>query len=174
MGIKVDRRAFASMHKTYYKTPLGWAEITADESAVLSVRLVDKPGDVDAGDGRMSSSAGSAVLDQCVRELDEYFKGKRRNFDVKLARRCGTDFQRKVWNALEKIPYGAAVSYEDIARAIGRPRAVRAVGLANSKNPHWVVVPCHRVIGKNGALTGYAGGLDRKKWLLEHEAGGLV
>lgn len=151
------------LYKTYYKTPIGYAEITADESAILSVHLVDHAGGV--GDKR----PGSKILDQCVQELDEYFKGTRKRFSVPLSRAKGTNFQQRVWEALEKIPYGARVSYQDIARAIGSPSAVRAVGLANSKNPHWVVVPCHRVIGKNGELAGYAGGLERKKWLLKHE-----
>ena len=119
-------------------------------------------------DGADNGARSCVVLKKCVKELDEYFAGKRKHFSVRLERR-GTDFQKKVWTALEKIPFGKTCSYEDIAIAVGSPKAVRAVGLANGKNPHWIVVPCHRVIGKNKQLTGYAGGLDRKKWLLEHE-----
>ncbi len=145
--------------RAYYRSPVGYAEITANERAVLSVALVDKP---------HGAPADNNVLKQCVKELDEYFQGARKHFSVRLERR-GTDFQEKVWEALEKIPYGKTCSYEDIATAAGSPKAVRAVGLANGKNPHWIIVPCHRVIGKNKKLTGYAGGLDRKKWLLEHE-----
>lgn len=149
------------MHKTYYKTPIGWAEITANESAILSVNLVDKP----AG---KNTPADVPVLKKCVKELEEYFMGRRKNFSVKLEKE-GTDFQKNVWNELEKIPFGKTASYEDVAVKIGNKKAVRAVGLANSKNPHWIIVPCHRVIGKNKKLVGYAGGLDRKEWLLEHE-----
>ncbi len=148
------------MYKAYYKTPVGYAEITANESTVLSVSLVDKPG--------KTVGADLPVLKKCLKELDEYFKGGRKNFTVKLEKH-GTDFQKNVWNELEKIPFGKTASYEDVAVKIGNKKAVRAVGLANSKNPHWIIVPCHRVIGKNKKLVGYAGGLDRKEWLLEHE-----
>ncbi len=152
------------MHKAYYQTPLGYAEITASDQAVFGVRLVDGlPKKTEK-----TSGAASAVLKQCISELDEYFSGGRKKFTVKLERN-GTDFQKKVWRALEKISYGGTASYADIAEAVGSPKAVRAVGLANSKNPHWVIVPCHRVIGKNKKLVGYAGGLVRKKWLLDHE-----
>jgi len=151
--------------KIYYKTPIGYAEITADGDAIIGVELVN---DVAQKDLLESEKVDSPLLKKFVSELDEYFNGDRQTFSVKLEAR-GTDFQKKVWMALRQIPYGKTFSYQDIAVAIGNPKAVRAVGLANSKNPHWVVVPCHRVIGKSGKLTGYAGGLDRKKWLLEHE-----
>lgn len=158
------------MEKTltaYYKSPVGYAEITANERAILSVNLIAQPRKQEPVDeGRLENG----VITQCIKELDEYFAGKRKKFSVKLEKR-GTDFQKKVWNALEKIPFGKTVSYEDIAVAVGNAKAVRAVGLANGKNPHWVIVPCHRVIGKNKKLVGYAGGLERKQWLLEHEQG---
>ena len=102
------------------------------------------------------------------RQLTEYFAGDRHEFDLELAP-GGTPFQQAVWRALRTIPFGATCSYSDIARRIGRPTAVRAVGAANGRNPIAIVVPCHRVIGRSGALTGYAGGLDRKRRLLEHE-----
>lgn len=102
------------------------------------------------------------------RQLAEYFAGNRQAFDLKLAPQ-GTPFQRAVWRALGEIPFGTTCCYADIARRIGRPTAVRAVGAANGRNPVAIVVPCHRVIGRDGSLTGYAGGLDRKRWLLEHE-----
>lgn len=155
------------MQKVYYKTPVGWAEITANERAILSVSLIDQPRKQESGG---ADRLENGVITQCVKELDEYFSGKRKRFSVKLEKH-GTDFQKKVWNALEKIPFGKTVSYEDIAVAVGNAKAVRAVGLANGKNPHWVIVPCHRVIGKNKKLVGYAGGLERKQWLLEHEQG---
>jgi methylated-DNA-[protein]-cysteine S-methyltransferase len=102
-------------------------------------------------------------------QLDDYFDGRRSSFDLVLAP-LGTDFQRRVWSALAEIPYGTTTTYAEIARAIGRPRAVRAVGAANGMNPLSIVVPCHRVIGKDGTLTGYAGGLPRKRRLLEIES----
>src|SRR5207302_31777 len=101
------------------------------------------------------------------RELDEYFQGRRRAFATPRAPR-GTDFQRAVWAALLEIPFGETRTYTEIARKVGRPRAVRAVGSANAMNPLSVLVPCHRVLGAGGALTGYAGGTDRKQWLLDH------
>jgi len=102
-------------------------------------------------------------------QLDEYFAGARTAFDLPLAPE-GTDFQMKVWTALCAIPYGATVSYGELARGIGRPGAARAVGLANGSNPLPIVVPCHRVIGADGSLTGFGGGIERKRWLLAHEA----
>jgi len=115
------------------------------------------------GDGRDSRAR---------QQLAEYFAGKRRDFDLTLAPR-GTEFQQEVWAALRTIPFGATCCYADIAERIGRPSAMRAVGAANGKNPIAIVVPCHRVIGRDGSLTGYGGGLDRKRWLLEHEGVGL-
>jgi len=153
------------IYKTYYQTPLGWAEIMADDEAILRIELVDQPRHKDLLDKK---NVDSGVLKKCIKELDEYFRGERKNFSVKLKKQ-GTDFQKNVWDALETIPFGKTVSYEDIAMKIGNKKAVRAVGLANGKNPHWIIVPCHRVIGKSGKLTGYASGLDRKEWLLEHE-----
>jgi len=153
------------VYKAYYKTPIGYAEITANERAILSVSLVTQP----RKKGAMNlDEVNCGVLTKCLKELDEYFKGERKQFSVKLEKE-GTDFQKNVWNELEKIPFGTTASYEDVAVKIGNKKAVRAVGLANSKNPHWIIVPCHRVIGKNKKLVGYAGGLDRKEWLLNHE-----
>lgn len=106
---------------------------------------------------------------EALEQLDGYFAGKRRTFELKLAPR-GTEFQRRVWQALAEIPYGETTTYAAIARAIGKPRAVRAVGAANGKNPLSIVVPCHRVIGNDGTLTGYAGGLPSKRRLLDLEA----
>jgi len=104
-----------------------------------------------------------------VRQLEAYFAGDLTQFNVPLAAK-GTEFQQTVWNALSALPFGARVSYGEIARRIGRPSASRAVGLANGRNPIGIIVPCHRVIGAGGSLTGYGGGLERKQWLLEHEA----
>lgn len=154
----------------YYQSPVGYAEIIANERAVLSVSLVAHRGDQrPRKKGLMDvDRLENGAIKQCIQELDEYFKGKRKHFSVKLEKH-GTDFQKKVWGALEKISFGTTASYEDVAVKIGNKKAVRAVGMANSRNPHWIIVPCHRVIGKNKKLVGYAGGLDVKKWLLEHE-----
>ena len=103
-----------------------------------------------------------------VEQLRAYFAGELREFSLPLAP-GGTEFQRKVWSALTRIPYGRTTSYAAIARDIGTPRGVRAVGLANGRNPISLIVPCHRVIGSDGSLTGYGGGIERKKWLLAHE-----
>jgi methylated-DNA-[protein]-cysteine S-methyltransferase len=111
---------------------------------------------------------GHAILDDAAGQLDEYFDGQRQDFDVDLGP-AGTDFQQTVWKALCEIPYGQTVSYGELARRVGNPKASRAVGLANGRNPISIVVPCHRVIGANGSLTGYGGGLHRKEWLLAHE-----
>ena len=113
-------------------------------------------------------SVHNAVLTQCVKELGEYFLGERKSFDVPISP-SGTEFQMSVWAALRQIPYGQTVSYGHIAKAIGKPAAVRAVGGANNKNPISVVVPCHRVIGADGKLVGYGGELWRKEWLLDLE-----
>jgi methylated-DNA-[protein]-cysteine S-methyltransferase len=113
------------------------------------------------------------LLDRAIEEVDEYLAGKRTAFSIPLAAE-GTAFQRDVWNALRAIPFGETRSYADVAAAIGRPKAVRAVGAANGRNPLGIVVPCHRVIGADGSLTGYAGGMERKKFLLDLERQRLV
>jgi methylated-DNA-[protein]-cysteine S-methyltransferase len=107
-------------------------------------------------------------LNRVIDQLNEYFSCKRQTFDLELAPR-GTPFQLAVWNALLEIPYGETISYAELARRIGKPAAVRAVGAANGANPIPVIIPCHRVIGSNGTLTGYGGGIERKQWLLVHE-----
>ena len=124
--------------------------------------------------------SGEADMDRLVRsdhfynfekefQFEEYFNGDRTVFDLKL-NPSGTDFQKKVWDALLQIPFGKTISYLELSKQLGDVKAIRAVASANGKNPLWIVVPCHRVIGTNGDLTGYAGGLHRKKWLLEHES----
>lgn len=109
-------------------------------------------------------------LQDCVNQLDDYFNGKRQEFNLKLNPK-GTNFQQSVWNELLHIPYGKTRSYLEQTKKLGDVKAIRAVASANGKNPIWIVVPCHRVIGSDGSLTGYAGGVWRKKWLLEHESG---
>src|SRR5690606_10608058 len=108
-------------------------------------------------------------LKDAAQQLREYFAGTRRDFQLRLNPK-GTDFQKSVWNELLQIPYGTTISYLALSRRLGDVKAIRAVAAANGQNPFWIVVPCHRVIGSDGSLTGYAGGLWRKKWLLEHES----
>ncbi len=147
------------MYFEYMNSPIGMIEITATNDGLKSVYFVDsknKP--------RTENNFTKATHQQ----LSEYFNGERREFNLDFDQ-TGTSFQTQVWQALMDIPFGQLASYRDIAQAIQNPKAVRAVGAANGKNPISIIVPCHRVIGSNGTLTGYAGGLERKKWLLQHE-----
>jgi len=148
------------MQTAVIKTPLGHAEIKGDQYGLTSISVFDK---------ELPISLIPEVLENAVYQLTEYFEGKRRQFDLTLNPQ-GTDFQKKVWNELLNIPFGKTVSYLEVSKKLGDVKAIRAVAAANGKNPLWIVVPCHRVIGSNGDLTGYAGGLHRKKWLLEHES----
>lgn len=147
------------MEITYIKTPLGITKIMGDENGISVISVSDE-GDI--------SEQIPAVLQEAVSELMAYFEGKRTTFDFKLNPK-GTEFQQKVWNGLLEIPFGKTMSYLELSKKLGDVKAIRAVASANGKNPLWIVVPCHRVIGTDGSLTGYAGGLWRKKWLLEHE-----
>lgn len=128
-------------------------------------RLIARHADPESGD---TWEASLLTLKPIVDQLEAYFCGALTDFTIPLDP-VGTDFQRQVWKALLKIPYGETRSYGDVARAIDQPRSARAVGLANNQNPIAIVVPCHRVIGANGSLTGYGGGMQRKRWLLQHE-----
>jgi methylated-DNA-[protein]-cysteine S-methyltransferase len=135
----------------------------ATEAALVGLSLHgEAPAALGAAPGR------TPLLEQAAEELDAYFAGRRQRFQVPLAPE-GTPFQRQVWAALTTIPFGATWSYAKLARTVGRPAAVRAVGAANGRNPIALFVPCHRVIGADGSLTGYGGGLPRKRWLLAHE-----
>ena len=147
-------------YRAYYLSPIGLVEIIADESGILGFYFVDKK--------KFRKNNVSPLLNDSVRQVDEYFKGQRKSFDIPL-NPLGTEFQKKVWKELLYIPFGKTVFYLDISKAIGDGNATRVVGNANGKNPISVLVPCHRVIGVNGTLTGYGGGLWRKKWLLNHE-----
>jgi len=147
-------------------TPLGVANIAATARGVCRLAL-----DEEAATSPTSAldPAAEEHCERAERALREYFAGERSDFgDLELDPE-GTDFQRRVWNALLEIPFGVTRSYGELAQAVGSPGAARAVGLANGSNPLWIVIPCHRVIGSDGSLTGYGGGLDRKRWLLEHE-----
>ena len=143
-------------------TPIGVLVAVADEQGRLAELKF-------RSELRVASSEGSAQLaTPYAQQIHEYFAGKRQRFDLELAPK-GTPFQLAVWNALLEIPYGDTISYAELARRIGKPSAVRAVGAANGANPIPVIIPCHRVIGSNGTLTGYGGGIERKQWLLAHE-----
>jgi len=148
------------MHKAYINTPVGSCLIEGDESGVSKIWGLDEP--VEA------SRSIPAPLHMAATQLQEYFEGSRKTFDFAINPQ-GTPFQKKVWDALLEIPFGKTASYQELSIKLGDIKAIRAVASANGKNPLWVVVPCHRVIGSDGSLTGYAGGLWRKKWLLEHE-----
>lgn len=147
------------METAFIKTPLGIAKIAGDEEGVSVISILDE------GE---SSSKIPMVLQEAVSQLNDYFEGKRTDFTFKL-NPSGTEFQQKVWKGLLEIPFGKTMSYLELSKKLGDVKAIRAVASANGKNPLWIVVPCHRVIGADGSLTGYAGGLWRKKWLLEHE-----
>ncbi len=156
---------------TIFETPLGLALLTFDDECVIGLTLVDQ--ETEPFD--LSSTAKHPIGTEVERQLTEYFAGERCEFDLPLAP-VGTPFQREVWSALGRIPFGETRSYGEIAHELGRPKASRAVGAANGQNPIWIIVPCHRVIGANGSLTGYAGGLSVKDALLRHEhaVGGLT
>lgn len=144
------------------ESPVGTLRLVADDDAMVAL---DLPG---RGGAAAPTSPGHPVLARAAAQLAEYFEGRRREFDLPL-RPAGTPFQRAVWEELQRIPFGATCSYASLAAALGRPGAARAVGAANGRNPIAIVVPCHRVIGASGALTGYGGGIPMKRRLLEHE-----
>ena len=148
------------MPETVIGTPVGFLRVTASEQALVRVEL--------NADGPASPSLPDGVLAEAVRQLREYFDGARTVFTLPLAP-DGTPFQQDVWTALQAIPFGETAAYRDIATSIGRPDAIRAVGAANGQNPIPIIIPCHRVIGADGSLTGFGGGLPMKKWLLAHE-----
>ncbi|MGA8855304.1 MAG: methylated-DNA--[protein]-cysteine S-methyltransferase [Christiangramia sp.] len=147
------------MKKARIKTPLGIAELEGDADGLSSIKILDE--------GEPSKEL-PPELESAAEQLKAYFKGDLEKFDLHLNPH-GTDFQKKVWKKLEAIPYGTTTSYLQLSRELGDEKAIRAVAAANGKNPLWIIVPCHRVIGSDGSLTGYAGGLHRKKWLLDLE-----
>ena len=146
-------------------SPIGTLTLVASPTALVAIHFEGRVPDLD---GAAVPVAAHPVLARTAAELDAYFAGERTTFTVPLDG-AGTDWQRAVWRALVEIPYGATCGYGELAHALGRPTASRAVGAANGRNPIPVIVPCHRVIGKDGTLTGYAGGLAIKQWLLAHE-----
>jgi methylated-DNA-[protein]-cysteine S-methyltransferase len=146
---------------TYFRSPIGVIEIIGSESGVSSVLFAEQAEEY---------TEIPACLEDCVSQLNEYFNDGRKEFSLKLDLH-GTDFQKRVWHKLLRIPFGKTVSYLDIAIAIGNRKSTRAVGNANGKNPICIIVPCHRVIGTNGSLINYGGGVWRKEWLLKFESG---
>lgn len=146
----------------YYRTPLGIVRITQDDEFISGISIRDEDYEI--------LPASTPLLQTAIDQLQEYFDGKRKVFDLPI-KQPGTDFQQLVWQNLLTIEYGTTITYAQQSNQMNNSLAIRAIAAANGKNNLWIVVPCHRVIGSNGSLTGYAGGLWRKKWLLEHEAG---
>lgn len=145
------------MYCEYLATSVGILKIGATQDSITSIRRVQV---------RDNEAKTNDVIQQCVSELTAYFSGKATNFTVPMDTTSGTKFYKSVWNEVSKVPYGDTMSYMEIAHAINNPGAIRAVGMANGKNPLPILIPCHRIIGSNGSLTGYSGGLDMKKQLL--------
>jgi len=149
------------MKIAHINSPIGSIEIKGDAHGLTSLHFMD-----------IEVPASKSIpkdLKKVASQIVEYFKGKRTDFDVKMAPE-GTEFQKKVWSQLQEIPFGKTTSYQQMANQLGDPKVIRAAASANGKNPIAIIIPCHRVIGSDGSLTGYAGGLHRKKWLLEHES----
>jgi methylated-DNA-[protein]-cysteine S-methyltransferase len=148
------------MENCIINSPLGYTKVVGDVDGISSITVLNSEEKV--------TDIIPLELEDCVIQLNEYFNGTRKQFDLALNPE-GTDFQKKVWEQLEQIPFGKTISYLELSKQLGDTKAIRAVANANGKNPLWIVIPCHRVIGSDGSLTGYAGGLHRKQWLLDHE-----
>ena len=144
----------------YMTSPLGVIKIEASKYGITGIEFTSQ---------KEPPSLGCRLTEQCITELAEYFSGRRKIFSLSLDHK-GTDFQNSIWSALQNIVFSETISYEAVANMAGKPTAVRAAGTALKKNPIAIIIPCHRVIGKNGTLAGYSGGLERKSWLLAHEA----
>ena len=149
------------MKTCYIHSPLGRTKIEGNADGISTITVLNS-------DEKLTDIIPEGLQD-CVYQLHEYFEGTRQQFSLKLNPK-GTKFQQKVWKALQTIPYGTTTTYLKLSQQLGDVKAIRAVANANGKNPLWIVIPCHRVIGSDGSLTGYAGGLQRKQWLLEHES----
>ena len=155
--------AEASIHTVCYKSPIGTILLEAEDEQLTVVSFRDDVALAETG------STTSFILKSAIQQLDEYFAGTRKEFELSLNPE-GTAFQQKVWDQLIKIPYAETVTYLHMAKRLGNVKSIRAAASANGKNPIGIIIPCHRVVGADGKLTGYAGGLHRKQWLLEHEA----
>ncbi|MBU8893288.1 MAG: methylated-DNA--[protein]-cysteine S-methyltransferase [Bacteroidales bacterium] len=147
------------MFEAYYKSPVGNLRIISNDQDIIKIEFTDD---------FFKMKIIPSQIQNCIKQLDEYFNGARKEFNIEI-NPAGTEFQGKVWNILLKIPYGKTISYIELSRQFGDEKAIRAIASANGKNPIPVIIPCHRVIGNDGSLTGYAGGLLKKQWLLEHE-----
>lgn len=145
-------------------TPPGNLKIEIEGGKIVLLEFRDKNQDT----SKSATQEDKRIFWLCKKQMEEYFKGTRTNFDLPFIAQ-GTFFQEKIWKELQNIPYGATISYKELAKRIGNPKSVRAVGTANGRNPISIIIPCHRVIGSDGSLTGYGGGIDKKRWLLEHE-----
>ncbi|WP_322551242.1 methylated-DNA--[protein]-cysteine S-methyltransferase [Flavobacterium psychraquaticum] len=148
------------MKTAIIKTPLGYIEISGAINGISKIQILTDPAEI--------TTVLPDELKSAVAQLQDYFNGKRTTFSFKM-NPVGTEFQQRVWQELLNIPFGKTCSYLELSKKLGDVKAIRAVASANGKNPLWIVIPCHRVIGSDGSLTGYAGGLWRKKWLLDHE-----
>ena len=148
------------MHVAHFSSPIGKIQIVEENGFITNVGFEEPEKD---------GSGSSLVLDACLLQLEAFFNGRRTAFDLPLKPK-GTAFQQSVWNELQNIPFGKTISYMDMAKRLGEPKVIRAASTANGKNPIAIIIPFHRVIGSDGSLTGYAGGLKRKQWLLEHES----
>jgi methylated-DNA-[protein]-cysteine S-methyltransferase len=153
----------------FYNSPAGCIEIKISGSFIYEITFIKKEEEQAKTPSIILSAEGKKIFNKCTSQLDEYFSGGRKNFELPT-RQEGTAFQQKVWNELMQIPYGKTISYLQLAERLGNAKAIRAAAAANGRNQLCIVVPCHRVIGSDGSLTGYGGGLPRKKWLLDHEA----
>jgi len=147
------------MYTDYYHSPLGWIEFKSTDQGICQV--------IFCGEDKQSVNSNH-ITERCKQQLEQYFSRQRQVFDLPLDAK-GTAFQHEVWTCLGQIPYGETATYLDIAKSVNRPKGSQAVGGANGRNPISIIVPCHRIIGSNGSLTGYAGGVERKLWLLNHE-----
>lgn len=148
-------------HTAVYSSPIGFLLLKEENETLVSATFSDNAESI--------YSSESTVLKNTIQQLDEYFNGHRKIFDLPI-NAAGTSFQKTVWDELQKIPFNNTITYLQLAKRLGNVKSIRAAASANGKNPLAIIIPCHRVIGADGKLTGYAGGLHRKKWLLEHEA----
>ena len=147
---------------TYYESPIGLIEIKGNDNGIQSLIILDD-------NTTFTFKTTPDSLTNCITQLEEYFKGTRKQFNL-LLNPQGTNFQKQIWKELQNVAFGKTRTYLEQSKALGDPKAIRAVATANGKNPIWIIIPCHRIIGSDGSLTGYAGGLWRKKWLLDHES----
>ena len=153
----------SELHFTYYESPIGLLKIGGTDQFIGELSFVDESDQMEHGEPGITE-----VMHQCTEELIEYFHGSRKNFTIPV-HQDGTDFQKRVWNELLGIPFGRTISYMDLAKKLGDPKVIRAAASTNGKNNIAIIVPCHRVIGSDRSLTGYSGGMWRKKWLLQQE-----